>query len=101
MVVDQGYFDGPRVYDENIAIQRVHRSDKPRGSKPRAILARFLRYKDVENILSKGKKLKGTEYATFTDLHAELFERHKKLMPILKKAKQNNIKAAFSKSMPV
>ena len=53
------------LYDyDSIEIQRVHRSGKIRSSKPRSILARFVRYKDVERILSKGKNLKGTEYQT-------------------------------------
>lgn len=92
--------DELEIFDDDLEIQRVHRCGKPKGSKPRAILARFLRYKDVEKILSRGKKLKGTEYGMFTDLPPELVERRRKLMPILKKAKQNKIKATFSKSMP-
>lgn len=44
------------LFDYNsIEIQRVHKSGKTRGSKPRAILARFLRYKYVEIIISKGR----------------------------------------------
>ena len=85
---------------DGIEIQRVHRNGKSFNGNPRPILARFVRYKDVEKILSRGKMLKGSNYKMFTDLPRELVERRKALMPILKKAKQNNIPASFSKSQP-
>lgn len=36
----------------------------------------------------------------FTDLPQEIVERRRKLVPILKKAKQDKKPASFSKSMP-
>ena len=45
-----------------VEIQRVHRLGKRRTVKARPILARFLRYKDCERILSLGSRLRGTNY---------------------------------------
>lgn len=85
---------------QSIEIQRVHRNGRSFGDKPRPILARFVRYKDVEKILQRGRNLKGTNYRMFTDLPRELVERRKQLLPILKKAKEKSIPASFSKSQP-
>ena len=43
----------------NIEIQRVHRFGKKKDDQPRPIIARFLRYKDCEKLLSLGHRLKG------------------------------------------
>lgn len=85
---------------DTVEFQRLHRNGKGVGSNPRPILARFLRYKDCENILSLGKNLKGTQFQMFPDLPYELIKRRKTLLPVLKKAKQNKIPAAFSKAEP-
>ena len=43
-----------------VEIQRVHRlSGRRRDSGPRPIIARFLRYKDIEDIFLLGRRLKG------------------------------------------
>ena len=45
-----------------VEIQRVHRlGRKQEGGKPRSIIARFLRYKDCEGILSLGSRLRGLQ----------------------------------------
>ena len=49
-----GYVDA-----QNVEFQRVHRKGKTKGGNPRPILARFLRYKDVQTIFSLGHRLKG------------------------------------------
>ena len=46
----------------SVDIQRIHRVGKRKCDKPRVIIARFLRYKDCENILSLGHRLKGTAH---------------------------------------
>ena len=82
----------------NVEIQRVHRLGKKRGESPRPILARFLRYKDCEKLLSLGHRLRGTNYKMYQDLPFEIVERRRAQMETFKKARRNNIPAAFSKA---
>ena len=84
-----------------VKIQRVHRLGKKRedgGARP--ILARFLRFKDCEEILALGSCLKGTNFQMYRDLPQELVTRRSKQMDTFKKAKRNNIPVSFSKSQP-
>ena len=57
-----GYVDA-----QNVEFQRVHRTGKTKEGSPRPILARFLRYKDVQNIFSLGHRLKGSKFQMFRD----------------------------------
>ena len=85
----------------SVEIQRVHRLGKKRedgGARP--ILARFLRFKDCEEILALGSCLKGTNFQMYRDLPQELVTRRSKQMDTFKKAKRNNIPVSFSKSQP-
>ena len=85
----------------NVEIQRVHRLGKKRGESSRPILARFLRYKDCEKLLSLGHRLRGTNYKMYQqDLSFEIVERRRAQMETFKKARPNNIPAAFSKAQP-
>ena len=84
-----------------VEIQRVHGLGKKRedgGARP--ILARFLRFKDCEEILALSSRLKGTNFQMFRDLPQELVTRRSKQMDTFKKAKRNNIPVSFSKSQP-
>ena len=56
---DLGYRNG-----RSVEIQHVHRLSNRRNSNtaPRPIIARFLRYKDVEGIFSLGRCLEGTDF---------------------------------------
>ena len=84
-----------------VEIQRVHRIAGRRGeSGPRPIIARFLRYKDVEDIFSLGRRLEETDFQMFRDLPQEVIKRRKNQMPTFKKAKRNGMRASFSKSQP-
>ena len=88
----------------SVEIQRVHRikvkkSNASNDTKPKPIIARFLRYKDCERILSLGHRLKGTEFRMYQDLPHGIVERRKQ-MDTFKLAKRNKIPAAFSKSQP-
>ena len=83
-----------------VEIQRVHRLGKKKEGEPRPILARFLRYKDCEQILSLGRRLKDSNYKMYQDLPYEIVQRRKRQMPTLMKAKKNKIPAAFSKAQP-
>ena len=90
-----GYIDASCV-----EIQRVHRLNKKKDAKPRPIIARFLRYKDCEQILSLGHRLKSTGYKMYHDLPYGIVERRRLQMDTFKTARRNKIPASFSKSQP-
>ena len=84
-----------------VEIQRVHRLPRRRSdSDPRPAVARSLRYRDVEDIFSLGRRLEGTDYQMFRDLLQEIIKRRQKQMSTLKKARRNCTKVSFSKSQP-
>ena len=87
---------------KRIEFQRVHRLGKPRSSgDPRPIIARFLRYQDREEVVQKARvKLKGKGYAVFEDIPKELYELRKRQQNKLKCARQDGLKAFFSKKFP-
>ena len=66
----------------------------------RAIIARFLRYKDCEQILFHCRRLKDTDYKMYQDLRYGIVERKRKEVDVFKNAKRNKIPAVFSKSQP-
>lgn len=90
----------------SVEMQRVHRlkvkksNASSNDTKPKPIIARFLRYKDCERIFSLGHRLKGTEFRMYQDLPYGIVERRRKQMDTFKLAKRNKIPAAFSKSQP-
>lgn len=90
-----GFADGSTV-----EIQRVHRLGKIRNETPRPILAKFLRSKDVEKILSLGSRLKGTNFQMFRDLPQELVDRRRAQMDNYKNAKRRGMPVSFSRSKP-
>ena len=116
MNIGEGSSDGPEDVEETLRdflerelgfhdarsaeIQRVHRSGKSKNGKPRPILARFLRYKDVQKIFSLGHRLRETDFQMFRDYPAEIVRRHKEQMKTFKEARRNNIPASFSLSEP-
>ena len=63
----------------DLEFQRVHRVGKQNSStgSPRQIIARFLRYPDREEVMSKAKKLKGTGFGISQDLPKEILECRK------------------------
>ena len=94
METELGFMDA-----SNVEI-RVHRLGKTKENGPRPILARFLRYKDCEKILSLGRRLKDSNYKMYQDLPYEIVQRRKQLMATFKKARANKIPATFSKAQP-
>ena len=80
----------------SVEIQQVHRLGKKKENGPRPILARFLRYKDCEKILSLGRRLKDSNYKMYQDLPYEIVHWRKQLMATFKKVKANKIPAAFN-----
>ena len=83
-----------------VEIQRVHRMGKKKDEKPRPIIAQFLRYKDCERILSRGHRLRGSDFKMYQDLPYEIVARRKKQMDTFKTTRKNNIPASFSKAQP-
>ena len=79
----------------NVEFQRVHRIGKSKDGNPRPILARFLRYKDCQQIFSLGHRLKGTNFQMFRDLPQEIIARRK-----AQDARKNGVAASFSQSQP-
>ena len=83
-----------------VEIQRVHRLGRKKTDESRPILARFLRFKDCEKILSLGRRLWGTAYKMYQDLPHEIVQRRKNQMDTFRKARENRIPATFSKAQP-
>ena len=46
--------------DDDIEMDRIHRTGAKRENHPRTVIFRVLRYKDKMKILKEGRKLKGT-----------------------------------------
>ena len=91
-----GYHDA-----RSVEIQRVHRINRGRNVLgPRPIIARFLRYKNVEEIFALGRRLGGSGYQMFHELPQEIIKRRREQVPTLKKARRNGLKASFSRSQP-
>ena len=84
----------------NVQIKRVHRLGKKRGERLTPILARFLRYKDCGKLFALGHRLWGTNYKMYQDLLFEIVEHRRAQMETFRKARCNNIPAAFSKAQP-
>ena len=61
--------------EEDIEIDQCHRMGKRKGTRPRTIICKFLRFKDKQKILMKAKKLKNSGiyiYEDFCDATNEL-----------------------------
>ena len=84
----------------SVEIQRVHPLNRRNDTDPHPIIARFLRYKDVEEIFTLGPRLEGTNFQMFRDLPREIIKRRKDQMAVLKKARRNDTRASFSRSQP-
>lgn len=86
----------------SVEFQRVHRLNTRRNSdtSPRPIIARLLRYKDVEEIFSLGRRLEQSDIQMFRDLPREIIKRRKDQMVVFKEARRQGMRASFSKSQP-
>ena len=60
---------------QSVEIQWSTAQEKSKDGKPRPILARFLKYKDAQKILSLGHRRKETEFQMFRDLPTEIVKR--------------------------
>jgi hypothetical protein len=68
-------------------IGRSHRMGKQRGTKPRAIVAKFNYFPDKVRILANARKLKGTGIAVSEQFPEEIVAIRKRLYPEMKKAR--------------
>lgn len=62
------------IPSEDVDIERAHRTGRP-NQRARQIVVKFLRYKDRENVLKSGKKLKGTGIYVNEDLSSRVIKR--------------------------
>ncbi len=69
---------------ENICFERVHRmgAKKPGAPRPRPIVAKFGYFKQKEQVKSRGRELKGTDFSVNDQFPKEILERRKILFPI-------------------
>ena len=80
---------------DKIEIARAHRFGKSRSDRPRPLVVRFEKYKDKERVARHGKNLQGLNYGVNDQFPQEVMNRRKNLFPILRKARQNQIRAVI------
>lgn len=76
---------------QTIEFERVHRlgNHAPSG-RPRALVAKFSRFKDREMIRTNAKNLKGTNIGIHEQFSKEINDKRKILYPKFKRARENN-----------
>ena len=88
---------------QSIEFQRVHRvGKKDRNTrKPRAIIARCLRFKDRENLFSCRRNIDGpSNFGIGPDLPKQVIDMRKRLIPKMVQARKDGKRAAFSRTEP-
>ena len=86
---------------DRITFQRIHRLGKPNTNGSRPIIARFLRYSDKEEVMSKARQhLKGKDFFVYDDIPKELYDLRKKQQKKFQDALSKGYKAHFSKAHP-
>lgn len=82
---------------KDMQFERVHRIGQPRADgKIRQIIAKFTLFKDREAVRKERKNLKDTNFFISEQFPKAIVERRKKLLPKLKKAKEENHDAWIS-----
>ena len=88
---------------QSIEFQRVHRvGKKDRNTrKPRAIIARCLRFKDRENLFSSRRNIDSqSNFGIGPDLPKQVIDMRKRLIPKMVQARKDGKRAAFSRTEP-
>ena len=88
---------------QSIEFQRVHRvGKKDRNTrKPRAIIARCLRFKDRENLFSCRRNIDSqSNFGIGPDLPKQVIDMRKRLIPKMVQARKDGKRAAFSRTEP-
>lgn len=80
----------------NVEIERAHRTGSKTGAKPRTVIVKFLRYKDKEEILKNGCKLKGTQTFIREDFSYETRQIRKELWTKVKELRESGKFAVLS-----
>ena len=86
-----------------IEFQRVHRvGKKDRNTrKPRAIIARCLRFKDQENLFSRRRNIDSqSNFGIGTDLPKQVIDMRKGLIPKMVQTRKSGKRVAFSRTKP-
>ena len=84
-------------YKDEIILERTHRIGRPRigpncRHTSRPLVAKFLSYKQKEEIRKNAYLLKGTNYFLSEQFPKEVMESHKQKIPVMKKAKEEGKK---------
>ena len=87
---------------QKLEFQRVHRVGNKinEDGKPRAIIARFLRYRDREFIFSKTCLVKDSQFGISADLPKEIVKTRKEQIKKLIEARKSGKLAFFSRAEP-
>ncbi|XP_060557589.1 uncharacterized protein LOC132717995 [Ruditapes philippinarum] len=80
----------------SIKLQRSHRIGGFTPSKTRPIVAKFRDFSDREKVRKSAKHLKDTHYGISEQFPAEVMEKRRKLLPIMKKARSGGKEAYLS-----
>lgn len=70
---------------DTMVIERAHRVGKRETDRPRVIVARFLNWKDKEQVMKNAKKLKSSGIFINEDYSTETVRRRKELYPVMMK----------------
>ena len=84
------------VNADSLEIARAHRFGKSRKDKPRPIVVRFEKFKEKQLVTKNGKNLAGTKYGVNDQYPQEIMKKRSQLFPILRKAREKNLKAVMS-----
>ena len=81
---------------------RIHRLGKPKTNGSRSIIARFLRYSDKEEVMSKARQhFKGKDFFVYDDIPKEVYDLRKKQQRKFQDALSKGYKAHFSRAHPI
>ncbi|XP_039870018.1 uncharacterized protein LOC120722883 [Simochromis diagramma] len=83
---------------KNIDFDRVHRLGgvRSRTGRPRPIVAKFGQFKQKEQVKSRGRELKGTDFSVNDQFPKEILERRKVLFPVRRSFIQKGSRAAIA-----
>ncbi|KAL0151947.1 hypothetical protein M9458_052754 [Cirrhinus mrigala] len=92
------YLKLPEDTVENICFERVHRlgAKKPGAPRPCPIVAKFGYFKQKEQVKSRGRELKGTDFSVNDQFPKEILERRKVLFPIRRSLIQKGSRAVIA-----
>ena len=74
----------PEEAVSNITFHRVHRlgGKRANSNRPRPIVAKFVNFKQKEQVKSRGRELRGTDFSVTDQFPKEILERRKVLFPL-------------------